>query len=161
MGISRSTSGSFTFALVPAPEVPLPEAEAAMDAVIERFLAEGVDEEAFIRVKNQLCAADIYARDDVQGLAYQYGSALTVGLSIDDIKAWPVVLQEVTALDVMEAANRLFDRRRAVTGYLERPSVQPIDEAVLDVSIQAVEEPAVEAAPADAAPATEGQGEQQ
>ncbi|WP_186312332.1 M16 family metallopeptidase [Cereibacter sediminicola] len=111
-------SGSFGLAVVPVPGVPLDEAEEAMDEVVARFLEEGPDPEDFARIKIQLGAQDIYSRDNVDGLARRYGAALTTGLTVEDVKAWPDVLQAVTPEDVMAAAREVFDRRRAVTGWL-------------------------------------------
>jgi zinc protease len=54
----------------------------------------------------------------VGGLARSYGEALAVGLGIDDIKAWPSVLDAVTRDQVVEVAKEVLDRRRAVTGWL-------------------------------------------
>ncbi|MEX5727689.1 zinc protease [Rhodovulum iodosum] len=113
---------TFSMVVVPAEGVDMDEAEAALDEVIAEFLAEGVDEELFASVKMQLRASEIYARDDIQGLAQRYGSALTNGLGVDDVQVWPEVLQSVTADDVMAAARDLFDKRRAVTGWLTRPA---------------------------------------
>lgn len=111
---------TFGLAIVPVPGVSLDEAEAAMDAVIEQFLTEGVDQAAFDRIKAQIRASEIYAKDNVQGLARRYGEALTSGLTIADIQIWPDVLQAVTPDDVMSAAREVFDRNRAVTGHLTR-----------------------------------------
>lgn len=118
-GLSIDDS-TFHLLVVPAPEVTLPEAEDAMDAVVAEFLETGVDLELFESLKMQRRASEIYARDSVQGQARRYGAALASGFSVEDVQNWPKVLQEVTPEDVMAAANRLFDRRKAVTGYLMR-----------------------------------------
>jgi zinc protease len=83
-------------------------------------LIDGVNLQAFERIKRQLRAAEIYARDDVNGLARTYGSALTSGLTVDDVQAWPQVLQDVTPEDIMAAARDVLVRRNAVTGWLLR-----------------------------------------
>lgn len=111
-------SGSFGFGLAPLPGVPPHEAEAAMDQVVADFMAAGPDPAAFARIKTQLGASEIYAQDNVEALARRYGEALSVGLTVEDIKAWPEVLQSVTPDDVMEAARKVLDRRAAVTGWL-------------------------------------------
>ncbi len=111
---------TFSLFIVPAEGVGLAEAEAAMDRVIAEFLQEGIDADQFERVKFQLRAARIYAEDDISGLARRYGQALTSGLALEDIEAWPEVLEAVTKEDVMSAAAEVFDRRRAVTGWLMR-----------------------------------------
>ena len=111
-------SGSFGFGLAPLPGVTPQEAEAAMDQVVADFMAAGPDPAAFARIKTQLGASEIYAQDNVEALARRYGEALSVGLTVEDIKAWPEVLQSVTPDDVMEAARKVLDRRAAVTGWL-------------------------------------------
>jgi zinc protease len=54
----------------------------------------------------------------VSALARRYGQALTQGLMVADVEAWPDILQKTTAGDIMKAARKLFDRRTAVTGRL-------------------------------------------
>ncbi len=115
---------TFNLVVVPTPETSLQEAEAAMDAAIADFLAKGPDTEAFARIKTQIRAADIYARDDTNGLARRYGEGLANGLSIEDVKGWPDVLNAVTAEDVVAAARLVLDKRKAVTGYLMREEAQ-------------------------------------
>ena len=89
-----------------------------MDKVVAKFMQDGPDPDAFARIKTQIRAADIYARDDSRGLAQRYGEGLATGLTVEDIKAWPAVLDSVTPEDVMAAAKLVFDRKNAVTGYL-------------------------------------------
>ncbi len=109
---------TFGVIVVPLPGVSLGDAEAAMDTVLADFLKEGVEPAALARIKTQIRAANIYARDNVDGLARRYGEALTSGLTVADVQAWPDVLQAITAADVMAAAADVLDRRRAVTGWL-------------------------------------------
>ncbi len=109
---------TFDFVIVPAPGVTLEDAEAALDRVIGEFLETGVDPEQLDRIKMQIRASQIYARDSVDSLANQYGRALTQGLTVEDVQAWPDVLQAVTAEDVMAAARDVFNRKTSVTGYL-------------------------------------------
>jgi len=118
-GLSLDTS-TFGLVIVPKPGVTLAEAETAMDAVVAKFLKDGVDPAAFARLRTELRADQIYARDDVDGLANDYGAALTSGLTVADVQAWPGVLQAVTPDDVMAAAREVLDRRNSVTGWLTR-----------------------------------------
>ena len=111
---------TFNLAVVPAEGVSMAEIEAAMDAVLADFLETGVDADQFERVKTRIRASMIYADDDVNGLARRYGEALTTGLTIEDVQAWPDVLARVTPADVMAAAAEVFDRRHAVTGWMMR-----------------------------------------
>ncbi|MEO1536908.1 MAG: pitrilysin family protein [Pseudomonadota bacterium] len=109
---------TFGIANIPVPGTPLDEAEAALDQAIAEFLEEGVDAEKLERIKTQIRASEIYALDDVGGLARRYGSGLTSGLTVEDIQAWPDILAAVTEDDVLDAARRVFDRRQAVTGFV-------------------------------------------
>ncbi|QCO56101.1 insulinase family protein [Pseudorhodobacter turbinis] len=111
---------NFGVVAVPTPGTSLTELESAVDDVIAQFLEDGVDPDAFARIKRQLRADEIYARDNVEGLARNYGTALTSGLTVADVQAWPDILQAVTPEQVMEAAQKVFDRKNAVTGWLER-----------------------------------------
>lgn len=119
-GYSATSYDPDTFGLivVPSPGVSLQEAEDAMDAVIAQFLQDGVDADQFDRIKMQIRASEIYALDDVQGIAQRYGAALTSGLTIADVEAWPDILQAVTPEDVMAAARDVFDLDKSVTGWV-------------------------------------------
>ena len=117
---------TFGLVIVPVPGVGLQEAEDAMDNAIAEFMAEGVDAEQLARIKSQMLAAQIYARDSVNGLARRYGSALTSGLTLEDIAAWPDIIQATTAEDIMAAAERIFDDRTSVTGWLTKPETKEV-----------------------------------
>ncbi len=99
---------TFEFVVVPAEGVSLAEAEAAMDQAMKDFMADGVDPAQLERIKMQLRASQIYARDDVERLANRYGRALASGLTIEDVKAWPDVLQAVTEEDILRAAEAVL-----------------------------------------------------
>jgi zinc protease len=65
-----------------------------------------------------MIADAIYAQDNQRTLAQWYGAALTSGLTIEQVRQWPVQIRAVTAEAVREAARHWLDRRRSVTGYL-------------------------------------------
>jgi zinc protease len=109
---------TFDLVVVPSEGVSLEEAEAAMDRVLADFLQTGVDAEQLDRVKTRMRAAQIYARDSVESIANRYGRALTQGLTVEDVQAWPEILQAVSADDVLAAAQMVLDRRQSVTGWL-------------------------------------------
>ena len=118
---SSIDDGTFGLIVVPAPGVPLADAEAAMDAAVADFVARGPDPAAFERIKTQIRAGEIYARDDVHGLARVYGEELAIGLSIQDVQDWDDILGAVTIEDVQAAARKVLDRNHAVTGWLVLP----------------------------------------
>jgi zinc protease len=109
---------SFSFQVAPKPGVPLAAAEAALDGLIARFLAEGPQPEQLVRTKTRLHAAEIYQQDNQQARARRVGSALASGLTLDDVAAWPDLLQAVTPADVQAAARAVFRPEASVTGWL-------------------------------------------
>ncbi len=115
---------TFHLSIAPAPGVTLQDAEKAMDDVIETFLETGIDSKQLERIKRQIKASEIYVRDDVSALANRYGRALTQGLTVEDVQAWPDVLNAVTEDDIMAAAKELFSKtNNSVTGYVQAPEV--------------------------------------
>jgi zinc protease len=114
----RWMTTTFDVIAVPAPGVTLEALEVAVDEALADFLAEGFGEDRLDRVKMQLRASQIYELDSVDGLANRYGSALAIGLTVEDVQAWPDVLQAVTREDVMAAAEAVLQPRASVTGWL-------------------------------------------
>ena len=108
----------FSVIVVPSPGVSLEDAEAAMDRTLAQFMEDGLPDGALERIKKQMRASQIYARDDVESIGNRYGRGLASGLTIADIQAWPDVLQSVTEEDVMAAAAMVFDKKASVTGWL-------------------------------------------
>lgn len=109
---------TFSLIAVPTPGVSLQDLEDAMDAEIAAFIERGVDEEQLERIKAQWRASDIYSLDDVGALARRYGTALTQGLTVADVQAWPEIIQQVTGEEIVAAAQLLVERDNAVTGWL-------------------------------------------
>ncbi|MFC3614708.1 M16 family metallopeptidase [Lutimaribacter marinistellae] len=122
-GISLDDT-TFDVIVVPSEGVSLEDAEAAMDEALARFVSEGVDMEDLDRIKMQLRAVEIYRRDNVDGIGNLYGRALTSGLTVEDIKAWPGIVQAVTADDIIAAAQEVLQIERSVTGWLTRKEVE-------------------------------------
>ena len=93
-----------------------------IDAALADFLAsDGPTEEELARIKMGYRSAEVYRQDSQMALAREYGSALAADYTLEQIQEWPERLQAVTAQDVMAAAQAVFDRRRAVTGWLRAP----------------------------------------
>ena len=94
-----------------------------MDQVIADFMVNGVPEGALDRIKRQVRASEISARDSISSLANTYGRALTTSLTVEDVQAWPDILQAVTEEEVMASALEIFEPSNSVTGYLKSPDV--------------------------------------
>ncbi len=109
---------TFTFLVVPAQDVSLEQAETALDDTLATFMEDGIDETQLERIKLQLRADEIYARDDVDRIANRYGRALTSGLSVEDVQTWPQILQSVTADEIIAVARETLRSETSVTGWL-------------------------------------------
>lgn len=109
---------TFSVYVAPAQGVSLSEAEAAMDKAIAEFLESEIPDDRMEAIRTQLRASEVYALDNVQGLANLYGQALTQGLTVEDVKAWPEILQQVTKDDIKRVARQVLDRKQAVTGWV-------------------------------------------
>ncbi len=110
---------SFGLYVVPRPGISLQQAEDGMDAAIAAFIEEGPDPEHLARIKTQIRAAEIFALDNQEQLARRYGAALTQGLTVEDVAAWPSVLADVGPEDLIAAAKLVFDMDKSVTGWLQ------------------------------------------
>ena len=62
-------------------------AETAMDEVLAKFMRDGVDSDALARIKMQVHAAQIYAQDDVEGLAKAMAETLDKPLPAAQLQA--------------------------------------------------------------------------
>lgn len=111
---------TFDLIVVPAQGISLQEAEDAMDQTIADFIVEGVNPDDLERIKMQLRASQVYARDNVDGIGNRYGRALTSGLTVQDVQAWPDILQAVTAEEIIAAAREVLQPETSVTGWLMR-----------------------------------------
>ena len=108
----------FSVSASPRPGIDFAQIEQAFDDVIADIAKDGVRAEDLERVKTQLIAETIYAQDNQASLARLYGSALTVGLGIDEVLGWPSRVKTVTSDQVRAAARDWLDKKRSVTGYL-------------------------------------------
>jgi zinc protease len=111
-------SAQFMISASPRPGVEFAEVEKTIDAVIAEVATNAVPAADLERVKTQLVAEAIYAQDNQATLARWYGAAVTTGLTVDDIRAWPDRVKAVTAAQVRDAAQKWLDKKRSVTGYL-------------------------------------------
>ena len=118
-GLSLDATSFGVFA-VPAAEVSLADAEAGIDRVLARLAAEGPTEDELARARIGIAASEVFAQDSGAGLARRYGAALSMGLKVADVEAWPDLLRAVTPADVQRAAA-LLRPEASVTGWLRAP----------------------------------------
>ncbi len=104
--------------VAPRPGVTLPQVEADADVVLADIIAHGVTAEELERSKSRMIADAIYAQDNQVSMARWYGSTLTAGGTVNDVRRWPERIRAVTLDEVHAAARQWLDKRRSVTGYL-------------------------------------------
>jgi zinc protease len=115
-GFTRDAAEFSVFA-VPRPGVSLETLEKAVDQVIQGFTAAPPSATDLTRAKTQLIASVTYRRDSQYAMATAYGTALMIGLTVDDVNEWPSRIRAVTGEGVVTAARGLL-KRDAVTSYL-------------------------------------------
>jgi len=102
----------------PRPGVTLPQLEEAIDVILAQVIEKGIGAEEIERAKGRMVAAFIYGQDNQSSLARLYGSALTTGSTVEEVRTRPDRIRAVTVEAVHEAARHWLDKRRSVTGYL-------------------------------------------
>ena len=111
---------SISLWVAPKPGIPLETAEEALDALLASFIAEGPDPASLERTRKRIRAAEIYELDSQNARANRFGSALASGLTLEDVEAWPGLLQAVTAEDVQACARMVFRPEASVTALMTR-----------------------------------------
>ena len=102
----------------PRPGNAVEDIEAAMEAEIERLLADGVTADEVERAKMRMIDSAIFARDSLQAGARVFGSALSTGRTVEDVEAWPDRIGAVTVEQVNAAARAVFHDNTSTTGVL-------------------------------------------
>lgn len=110
--------GTFSFYISPRPGLEMDQAEAALDAEIERLKQDGVSAEEVAAAKRRLVADAIYARDSLSGAPNIIGRALASGRTIEDVESWPERIEAVTAEQVNAALRAVLLDQQSVTGVL-------------------------------------------
>lgn len=105
---------------VPSAGVTLDELDAALEQALHEFIVAGPTEEELVRAKTRLIADATYAQDSQVNLARIYGSTLASGGTIADVQEWPERIEAVTREHIRDVASRYLERRKSVTGFLDR-----------------------------------------
>ena len=112
---------NFSLIVVPNNDVTLLDIEAELDKVINTFISKGIDEDHLERIKFQYKAQQIYSLDSAYSQARRFGVALTSGLTIEDVLAWPKIIQDIKSAEILAAAVSLFKKESSVTGWIRKP----------------------------------------
>lgn len=117
---------TFTIWGSPAIGKDLDDVKAAVNVEIQKIISEGVTQEELDNARNRFVRSVIYSRDDQSGLARIYGTALSVGLTIDDVDQWTARLAAVTPDDIKAVAAKYLSAQANATGYLLPPEAQEV-----------------------------------
>jgi zinc protease len=110
--------GTFGFSASPQPGAELPALQAAIEAELAAFLANGVTEAELAAAKTLLQAGAVKARDSLSNPARSIGATLATGGTIEDIEAWPDRIGAVTVDQVNAAARYVLKPESSVTSLL-------------------------------------------
>lgn len=122
---SRRGSGGFGVYAVPAEGVSFDDLEKGMDEVLAAMTQTAPSASELEISKTRLIANHTYQNDNQFALAQDYGSGITIGLTVADIQEWPDRIRAVGADDVKKAAENYLLRKESVTGrILTRPRGQ-------------------------------------
>ena len=113
----RRDMGEFGIFATPRPGVSLENLERELDRVLAQAASAAPGGADLERAKTQLIADVTFRRDSQFQMAYAYGQALAIGLTVQDVNVWPSRIRAVSGNAVRAAAGSL-DRKEAVTGYL-------------------------------------------
>jgi zinc protease len=110
--------GRFSLHASPKPGVSMEALEKAMEAELTKILTQGVSASEVARAKKRMRAQAVYARDSLQGGARALGAALAIGMTVEDVEAWPDRIGTVTVEQVNAAAKAVLKEGRSVTALL-------------------------------------------
>ena len=111
-------SGRLGFYAIAADGVTADETDAAIKGVIEEIRADGVTQEELDRARKSYIAEFVYTQDSQSRMARHYGWKLAMGMSIEDVDAWPDRLRKVTVKDIKAVAQKYLVDKNSVAGFL-------------------------------------------
>ncbi|MBS1208728.1 MAG: peptidase [Proteobacteria bacterium] len=106
--ISRGQQSLFLLEGVPSKGVTVTQLERALRAEIARVAKDGVSEAELQRIKAQLVASKVFARDSMMGQAMQIGGLEVLGLSWHDEDKLFEQLRSISTAEVQTAAKQLL-----------------------------------------------------
>ncbi|OAN52370.1 zinc protease [Paramagnetospirillum marisnigri] len=109
---------SLRIGVTPQPGVPLDKLEPLIDQEIAAITKGAITTDEVERAKARLIASAAYSRDSLHTGAQTLGQALTVGMTVAEVEAWPERVAAITPEQVARAAALVLDARGSVTGLL-------------------------------------------
>ncbi len=110
--------GLFTLDGIPSAQKSTQELEKAILKQIQRLQTELVDTAELDRVKAQIMAAKVFARDSLMGQSMQIGQLEVIGLSWREADNYLKQVQSVTPTQIREVAQRYLTEKRLTIAEL-------------------------------------------
>lgn len=132
---------------VPSPSTSMQQLEAALDAALEEALGALPAEVDVARAKTQLKASVIFAQDGLTPLAHLMGDLVMIGKDEQYFYGWADAIDAVRATDMLDAAQRVLDPSRRVTGTI-MPAGMALDATAAPADEAEPEQPPETEAPA-------------
>ena len=117
-GYSRGP-GTFAVYATPRDGVSFDTLETAMDQIIRGMTMTPPEAGEFERAKTRLVAEYTYQQDNQMQMAQDYGTALSVGMTIADVEDWPNRIRAVQPADVRRVAQTHLVKEESVTGRMQ------------------------------------------
>ncbi|MGI8725101.1 MAG: M16 family metallopeptidase [Methyloceanibacter sp.] len=111
-------SGRLGFYAIAADGVSAEEIDKAIEEVTTELRDSGVTQAELDRARKSYIAEFVDTQDSQSRMARHYGWKLSMGMSIEDVQAWPDRLRQVTLQDIKNVAQKYLVEKNSVTGYL-------------------------------------------
>lgn len=111
-------SGRLGLYAIAADGVGAEEIDQAIKDVTTELKESGVTQAELDRARKSYIAEFVYTQDSQSRMARHYGWKLAMGMSIEDVRAWPDRLRQVTLQDIQDVAQKYLVDKNSVTGYL-------------------------------------------
>lgn len=115
---STRDSGYFGFYASPRGDASLADVSRAVEAEIDKILADGVTAQELERARQAYLKSLVYSQDSQVSLARIFGSILSSGGTIKDYLEWPENLRQVDVEGINSVARKYLDKQTAVTSRL-------------------------------------------
>ncbi len=118
----------FLFFVTPSAKHPLSQVKDALLKEIKALQTKPISEKELDKVRNQLIAQKIYARDSIFEQAMDIGSMASIGLSAENVETDIEKLKAITPKQIQHVAQEYLQSNRMTVAALVPQSLKPTEE---------------------------------
>ena len=107
----------FSIMAEPVNAIDFTSLEAAVEAEIQRLIANGITEEELNIAKKEYLLQYRYGHDSLHAIAEDIGENLAYGYSIQEIRDWLTIVEKTTVEEINNAAKEIFEKPASVVAY--------------------------------------------